>query len=184
MHGAAGHLKTEHTESLYLLRRHLGSWPRSKHEKRTWTVAAADGLRCTRVRWEINFLLTFETAPFFFVYPTYCAMLFWIINWSDLCLHAYSYKNMGMRLLRWFRWGELVLPVGPRSLFFVLICFCNTIWLTESKKQILLKVICSCHIYKPLKLNRFLYVVSEVSNIIRNFIFVLPLSADVPSCPT
>ena len=30
----------------------------------TWTVAAADGVRCARVRWEINFLLTFETAPF------------------------------------------------------------------------------------------------------------------------
>ena len=28
-----------------------------------WTVAAADGVRCARVRWEINFLLTFETAP-------------------------------------------------------------------------------------------------------------------------
>ena len=31
----SGHLKTEHTESLFLLRRHLGNWPRSKHEKRT-----------------------------------------------------------------------------------------------------------------------------------------------------
>ena len=35
------------------------------------TVAAADGVRCARVRWEINFLLTFETAPFFCVYPVY-----------------------------------------------------------------------------------------------------------------
>ena len=72
----SGHLKTEHTESLFLLRRHLGNWPRSKHEKwtagsawETWNVAAADGVRCARVRWEINFLLTFETAPFFCVYP-------------------------------------------------------------------------------------------------------------------
>jgi len=71
----SGHLKTEYIESLFLLRRHLGNWPRSKHEKRTagsawetWTVAAADGVRCVRVRWEINFLLTFETAPFFCVY--------------------------------------------------------------------------------------------------------------------
>jgi len=31
----SGHLKTEHTESLFLLQRHLGNWPRSKHEKRT-----------------------------------------------------------------------------------------------------------------------------------------------------
>jgi hypothetical protein len=68
----SGHLKTEQTESLFLLRRHLGNWPCSKHEKRTagstwetWTVAAADGVRLTRVRWEMDFLLTFETAPFF-----------------------------------------------------------------------------------------------------------------------
>ena len=72
----SGHLKTEHTESLFLLRRHLGNWPRSKHERRTagsawetWTVAAVDGERCARVRWEINFLLIFETALFFSVYP-------------------------------------------------------------------------------------------------------------------
>ena len=72
----SGHLKTEHTESLFLLRRHLENWPRSKHEKRTagsawetWTVAAADGDRCARIRWEINFLLTFETASFFCVCP-------------------------------------------------------------------------------------------------------------------
>ena len=31
----SGHLKTEKTESLFLLRRHLGNWPRSKHGKRT-----------------------------------------------------------------------------------------------------------------------------------------------------
>ena len=74
----SGHLKTEHTESFFLLRRRLGNWPRSKHEQRTagrawetWTVAAADGVRCDRVRWEINFLLTFKTAPFFCVYPVY-----------------------------------------------------------------------------------------------------------------
>ena len=54
----------------------LASQPRSTHEKRTagsawetWTVAAADGVRCARVRWEIHFLLTFESATFFCVYP-------------------------------------------------------------------------------------------------------------------
>ena len=31
---------------------------------RNLTVAAADGVRFARVRREINFLLTFETAPF------------------------------------------------------------------------------------------------------------------------
>ena len=73
-----GHLKTEHTEGLFLLWRHLGNWPHSKHEKRTagsawktWTVAAADGVRFARVRREINFLLTFETAPFFYVHPVF-----------------------------------------------------------------------------------------------------------------
>jgi len=56
----------------------LAPRPCSKHEKRTagsawetWTVAAADGVRCARVRWEINFLLTFKTASFFCVYPVY-----------------------------------------------------------------------------------------------------------------
>ena len=79
----SGHLKTEHTESLFLLRRHHGNWPGSKHEKRTagsawetWPVAAADGVRCTRVRWKINFLLTFEIAPFFCVYPV------WDFRWG------------------------------------------------------------------------------------------------------
>jgi len=37
----------------------------------TWTVATAEGVGCARVSWEINFLLTFETVPFFFVYPVY-----------------------------------------------------------------------------------------------------------------
>jgi hypothetical protein len=58
--------------------------PRSKHEKRTagsawdenerlghtwtgWTVGTAGGEFC-RVKWDINFLLTFETAPLFCVY--------------------------------------------------------------------------------------------------------------------
>jgi len=55
-----------------------GLRPRSKHEKRTagsawetWTFAAADDVCCARVRREINFLLTFETAPFFCVYPVF-----------------------------------------------------------------------------------------------------------------
>ena len=74
----SGHLKTEHTESLFLLRRHLGNWPRIKHEKQTagsawetWTVSAADGVRCACVRWEVSFLLTFETAPFFCKHPVF-----------------------------------------------------------------------------------------------------------------
>ena len=68
----SGHLKTEHTESLFMLRRHLGNWPHGSavsmrsellvaHEK-LGQLAAADGVRCARVRWEINFLLTFETT--------------------------------------------------------------------------------------------------------------------------
>jgi len=34
----------------------------------TWTVGTAEGVRCARVRCEINFLLTFETVPFFCVH--------------------------------------------------------------------------------------------------------------------
>ena len=32
LHGnhRSGHLKTEHTESIFLLRRHLGNWPRDR----------------------------------------------------------------------------------------------------------------------------------------------------------
>ena len=37
----------------------------------TWTFSAADSVRCAREKWEINSLLTFETAPFFYVYPVY-----------------------------------------------------------------------------------------------------------------
>jgi hypothetical protein len=55
--------------------------PRSKHEKQTaggaretWTVVAVDGVRFTCVRWEIDFLLTFETAPFFCEYPVHIAV--------------------------------------------------------------------------------------------------------------
>ena len=56
--------------------------PRSKHEKRTagsawetWTVAAADGVRCARVSWEINFFLTFVIAPFICNHTVYvCAL--------------------------------------------------------------------------------------------------------------
>jgi len=54
----------------------LAPRPRSEHEKRTagsawetWTVAAACDVGCARVRWETDFLLTFENAPFFCVYP-------------------------------------------------------------------------------------------------------------------
>ena len=89
----SGHLKTEHTESLFLLRRHLGNWPRS-HEVstsertagsvwETWTVAAANGVRCARVRWEINFLLTYETAPFICNHTVYLEirrnMWYWVM---------------------------------------------------------------------------------------------------------
>ena len=92
----SGHLKTEHTESPFLLRRHLRNWPRSKHEKRnagsaweTWTVAAADGVRCARVRWEINFLLTFETAPFICVHPVY-----FILSFKIMYLNAWGRSEL------------------------------------------------------------------------------------------
>ena len=37
----------------------------------TWTVAAAKGVCFARVRWEINFLLTFETASFICKHPVH-----------------------------------------------------------------------------------------------------------------
>jgi hypothetical protein len=47
----SGHLKTENTESLLLMRHHLGNWSRSKHEKwtagsawETWTVPSANSV--------------------------------------------------------------------------------------------------------------------------------------------
>ena len=76
----SGHLKTEHRKPFPAATPSCKLAPRarSKYEKgtagsawETWTVAAADGVRCARVSWEINFLLTFETAPFFCVYPVY-----------------------------------------------------------------------------------------------------------------
>ena len=58
---------------------------RSKHEKRnagsaceTWTVVAADGVCFARVRWEINFLLTFEIAPFI------CKRTVYLILWLNV----------------------------------------------------------------------------------------------------
>ena len=86
---------TEHTESLFLLRHHIGNWPRSKHEKRTadsawetWTVAAADGVRCARVRWEINFLLTSETTPFFWAYPVFYGSSWRYLNFTYAEIHT------------------------------------------------------------------------------------------------
>jgi len=93
----SGHLKTEHTESLFLLRRHFGNWPRSKHEKRTagsawetWTVGAADGVRCARVRCGIDFLFTFEIASFFYVYPVCVCVYIYIYIYTHT--HTYIYR--------------------------------------------------------------------------------------------
>jgi hypothetical protein len=88
----SGHLKTEHTERLLLLWRvstqktfsccdtilETGPMAHSKHEKwtagsawETWTVPAADSVCCACVGWEINLLITSETAPFFCVCLVY-----------------------------------------------------------------------------------------------------------------
>ena len=103
----SGHLKMEHTESLFLLWRHLGNWPRSKHDKRTtgsawetWTVAAADGVRCACVRWEINFLLTFETAPFFCVYPVYYIQKYYTMKtWNLIFYHSTCFKKFQLGII-------------------------------------------------------------------------------------
>jgi hypothetical protein len=68
----------------------LSPWPRIKHEKRTagsaWetlTVAAADGVRFTRVRWEIDFLLTFWN----------CTILLWISCTSITVINLFAPWN-------------------------------------------------------------------------------------------
>ena len=74
-----------HIESLFLLRRHLGNWPRGPAvSTRTELLVAHEKLGqfplltvyvVPRVRREINFMLTFETAPFFCVYPVFLRSL-------------------------------------------------------------------------------------------------------------
>ena len=59
-------MRYQHFARLCLLRRHLVNWPHSPavstNERtagrswETWTVSAADGVCCARVRWEINFI--------------------------------------------------------------------------------------------------------------------------------
>ena len=55
----------------------------------TWTFAAAEGVRFARVRWEINFLLTFETAPFFCKHTVYAVQQdtqsFFMIFFNHIC---------------------------------------------------------------------------------------------------
>ena len=95
----SGHLKTEHTESLFLLRRHLVNWPRSSAVStsertagsawETWTVAAANGVHFARVRWEMN-LLTFETAPFICKHPVWTVRLRALL-WLEYRIGLYAF---------------------------------------------------------------------------------------------
>jgi hypothetical protein len=63
----SGHLKMEHTESLFLLRRHLGNWPRGPAVSMRSELLVAHEKRgqLPLLTVYIDFLLTFETAPFF-----------------------------------------------------------------------------------------------------------------------
>ena len=80
----AARFRKDAPESLSLLRRHLGNRPRSPAVStsertpgsawETWTVAAANGVRFARVRWEINFLLTSETTPFICKHPVHLSI--------------------------------------------------------------------------------------------------------------
>ena len=104
----------------------LAPWPHSKHEKRTagsawetWTVATADGVRCARVRWEINFLLTFETAPFFCVYPLYMHTATISTNIHIAILLGYYRANYNTALLG--RWHPTVWRFDIRP------CYCRMI---------------------------------------------------------
>jgi hypothetical protein len=98
----------------------------------TWTVAAADGVRCASVRWEINFLLTFETAPFFCVYPVLLLLSqefavdlgrFFALRKADRPLFATSHrcvpfkKYMGLKC-------SCVLCVWDNTVIFCSVIFC------------------------------------------------------------
>jgi hypothetical protein len=94
------HLKTEHTESLLMMRHHLGNWYRGSAVSmrrellsawETWTVPAAVSVCCARVGWEINFLITFETAPFFCVCHFY-AIVSSVYHASYLRANVSSYN--------------------------------------------------------------------------------------------
>jgi hypothetical protein len=71
--------KNNGAHSLLLMRHYLGNWScgpalsmRSERSTwETWTVPAADRVCCACVGWEIKYLITFETAPFFCVCPVY-----------------------------------------------------------------------------------------------------------------
>jgi len=121
----------------------LAPRPRSKHEKRTagsawetWTVAAADGVRFARVSWETNFLLTFETAPFFCVYPVcvcaclcVCVCVYIYIGFKTFFYVVRHLDSIAFYLptgpfLGFFRsWPPLYLPSSFSSVFVVLIFF-------------------------------------------------------------
>jgi hypothetical protein len=65
--------------------------------RETWTVAAADGVRCARLRREINFLLTFETAPFFSVCPVHIykyAFTVYVYHTSATCQMNLLYSTL------------------------------------------------------------------------------------------
>ena len=100
----------------------LAPRPRIKHEKRTagsawntWTVAAADGVRCARVRWETNSMLPFETVPFFCVYPICCgssdntwqqqySYSLWTLQWNSRLINR---KNIDTRNPAGSVWARL-----------------------------------------------------------------------------
>jgi hypothetical protein len=75
-----GHLKTEHTESLLLLRRHLGNWSRGTAiGMRSEMLVALEKLgqfslltvHVMLVYGEKYIFIDFETASFFCVFPVY-----------------------------------------------------------------------------------------------------------------
>ena len=83
-------------ESLFLLRRHLGNWPRGPAVSMRSELVVADGVRCARVRWEINFLLTFETVHSF-VYTLYIVIQSYPQSFPGLSLNKLN-KNWSVPL--------------------------------------------------------------------------------------
>ena len=104
----------------------LAPWPCSKHEKRTagsawetWIVAAADSVCCARVRWEINFLLTFETAPFICKHTVHLFIII-IVHLVTITFKCFLFRSCVQWLSRiYFGTQSFLLPASkPTHIIF------------------------------------------------------------------
>ena len=100
-----------------------------------WTDAGApDCVSCACVRWEINFSLTFETAPFFCVYPVFCFKIFCniisllcIVSDCNKFLLPYSLFTSGLSMSEFARSIFYIFRIFPGFLLILCIFFLSTI---------------------------------------------------------